>query len=184
MGDRTTVQDTYFIQSAKTLFLSLDACKALGLVPKAFPHHTQAAAPILATVETARPPRQPPPKPASLPFPPLEEHVGLLEEWLLQHFSSTTFTTTITPLPVIEGKPHHIHLAPGATPHACHTPAPVPKHWEDEVRAQLEEDVKRGVIEPVPAGEPTECALGWWWWPRSPASLGAPWTTSASVHRA
>jgi len=59
----------------------------------------------------------------------------------------------------MEGEPHHIHLVPNAVSYACHTPASVLKHWEDEVRAQLEEDIKRGVIEPVPAGEPTEwCA--------------------------
>ena len=58
----------------------------------------------------------------------------------------------------MEGKHHHIHLATGVTPHACHTPAPVPRHWEDAVKAQLDEDVRRGV-EPVPAGEPMEwCA--------------------------
>ena len=55
--------------------------------------------------------------------------------------------------------PHRIHLVPIATLRACHTPATVPKHWEAEVKAQLDKDVKRGVIELVPAGEATEwCA--------------------------
>lgn len=155
MSGHATVQDTYIIKSAKTLFLSLDTCKALKLVPEKFPHHVQAASPLSAAVQTSQP-RLLPPRPASPPFPPLEEHVERIEQWLLRHFSSTTFNTAKTPLPVMEGKPHHIHLEPGATPYACHTPAPVPKHWEDEVKAQLEEDVRRGVIEPVPAGEPTE----------------------------
>lgn len=31
----------------------------------------------------------------------------------------------------------------------------MPKHWEDEVQTQLEY-MKRGVINPIPAGEPTE----------------------------
>lgn len=56
----------------------------------------------------------------------------------------------------MEGETHHIHLAPGVTPHACHTSEPVPKHWEDEVKAQLKENAKRGVIEAVQAGEPTD----------------------------
>ena len=60
---------------------------------------------------------------------------------------------------MMAGKPHHIHLTPGAKPHACHTPATVPKHWEEEVKLQLEEDVKRGVLQPVPSGEAAEwCA--------------------------
>ena len=162
LGGHVTEQDVYFIPSAKSLFLSLGACKELGLVPKDFPHHPRLAvqAAAVAAAGSATPtPDQAPIRPATTPFPPHEEHVGRLEEWLLQHFSSTTFNTTRSPLPVMEGEPHHIHLLPNAVPHACHTPASVPKHWEDKVRAQLEEDVRRGVIEPVPAGEPTEwCA--------------------------
>ena len=113
----------------------------------------------LAADDAAAERAQPPDRPSAVPFPPREEHVQRLEGWLLQHFSASTFNTTRTPLPVMEGEPYHIHLAPGAAPYACHTPAPIPKHWEDKVRAQLEEDVRRGVIERVPAGEPTEwCA--------------------------
>lgn len=35
-------------------------------------------------------------------------------------------------LPVMKGEPHGIH-----------TPASIPKHWEDEVRAQLDEDINK-----------------------------------------
>ena len=38
---------------------------------------------------------------------------------------------------------------------AVHTPIPVPVHWRDKVKAQLDRDVQLGVIEPVPWGEPT-----------------------------
>ena len=59
----------------------------------------------------------------------------------------------------MEDKSHNIHLAPGATPQACCTPTPMPRYREDAVKAQLDEDVRRSVIELVPAGEPTEwCA--------------------------
>ena len=34
------------------------------------------------------------------------------------------------------------------------TPIPVPLHWQDAVKASLMQDVKLGVIEPVPVGEP------------------------------
>lgn len=54
------------------------------------------------------------------------------------------------------GAPPHIHLAPGAHLFACHVPASVPKHWEAEDKAQLEEDVRWGVMEPVPTGKATE----------------------------
>ncbi len=41
-----------------------------------------------------------------------------------------------------------------ATPTVHHSPIPVPIHWQDEVKAGLDRDVRLGVIEPVPVGEP------------------------------
>ena len=43
---------------------------------------------------------------------------------------------------------------PDAEPVAHHTPIPVPIHWRDAVKAGLDQDVRLGVIEPVPVGEP------------------------------
>ena len=43
---------------------------------------------------------------------------------------------------------------PDAEPVAHHTPVPVPLHWQDQVKAGLDQDVALGVIEPVPVGEP------------------------------
>ena len=39
-------------------------------------------------------------------------------------------------------------------PKVCHTPAPVPLHWQEQVKADLERDEAFGVIEKVPYGEP------------------------------
>ena len=91
-----------------------------------------------------------------MPFAPLEENIGRLQEWLLQHFSNTTFNTKKIPFPAMEGAPHHIHLVPGAKPYACHVPANVPKHWEAEVKRQIADDVKNGILKPVSHEEPTE----------------------------
>ncbi|KAK3887585.1 hypothetical protein Pcinc_008290 [Petrolisthes cinctipes] len=98
-------------------------------------------------------------RPDTVPLTPLEENVPQLEAWLLRHFSGSTFNTDRSPLPVMEGKPHSIHLLPDAKPYACHTPASVPRHWEAEVKKQLDEDIRKGILEPVPVGEVTEwCA--------------------------
>ncbi|XP_066969139.1 uncharacterized protein [Macrobrachium rosenbergii] len=156
---RHTTQEVYFVKSSIDFYLSMDACKKLGLVPETFPNHapfsdsapTAASAThtsVEATDQSARP--------STIPFSPTEENITRLEDWLLAHFSSTTFNTEREPLPVMEGKPHRIHLLPNAVPYACHTPASVPKHWEKEVKAQLEEDIKRGVLQRAPSGEPTE----------------------------
>ena len=51
--------------------------------------------------------------------------------------------------------PAHIHLIPNAKPRAHHTPIPIPLHLRDAVKKQLDEDVARGIIEPIPANEPS-----------------------------
>ena len=43
---------------------------------------------------------------------------------------------------------------PDARPTAHHTPIPVPVHWQEDVKAGLDQDVRIGVIEPVPIGTP------------------------------
>ena len=91
--------------------------------------------------------------------PHLEEKVPQLRQWLLERFSGSTFKVDKRPFPVMNGRPHHIHLVDNATPYACHTPIPIPKHWEKEVKKQIEEDVRAGILRPVPTGEVTEwCA--------------------------
>ena len=45
-------------------------------------------------------------------------------------------------------------IDPDARPVAHHTPIPVPIHWKEDVKAGLDRDVRLGVIEQVPVGEP------------------------------
>ena len=45
-------------------------------------------------------------------------------------------------------------IDPNATPVIHHIPVPVPVHWQEEVKAGLDQDIQLGVIEPVPIGEP------------------------------
>ena len=153
---RSTVQDVHFVKNVERLYLSCSACRDLGIIPQGFPQPAtvMAAAEVTESVSNGAPER-----PTTMPLQPLEENVPRLEQWLLRHFSSSTFDTESCPLRVMDGAPHHIHLREGAQPHACHTPASVPKHWAAEVKRQLDDDVERGVIRPVPAGVPTEwCA--------------------------
>ena len=152
----TTVQDVHFVKNVERLYLSCTTCKDLGLVHQDFPKPPTliAGAEVMDSGANDVPER-----PTAMPIQPLEGNVPQLEQWLLRHFSSSTFNTECYPLRVMQGSPHHIHLQEGAHPYACHTPATVPKHWAAEVRKQLDEDVKLGVIRPVPAGVPTEwCA--------------------------
>ena len=45
-------------------------------------------------------------------------------------------------------------IDPNATPFARHKPIPIPVHWQEDIYAGLEQDVKLGVLEPVPVGTP------------------------------
>ena len=53
------------------------------------------------------------------------------------------------------GPPIQIHIDPNAKPVNLRTPAPVPLHWQQQVKEELFRDVELGVLEPVPHGEPT-----------------------------
>ena len=112
VGGKTTTQDVYFyfVGTAKAHYLSLEACKSLGLIPDDFPHHSRAVATVggLHVTKDLRP------RPSEVPLTPLEENVARLEEWLLRHSSSTVFNTSRSPLSVMAGAPHRIHLKPGA----------------------------------------------------------------------
>ena len=96
-----------------------------------------------------------PPRPSELPFPCTPDNNGQMKTWLLKRYASSTFNTCPhRALPSMEGPPIEIHVEPHATPRACHTPAPVPLHWQQRVYEDLLRDEALGVIERVPYGEP------------------------------
>ena len=57
----------------------------------------------------------------------------------------------------MEGPPLEIHLDPAAKPRYVSTPSTVPLHWQDKVKADIDRDVRMGVIEPVT--EPSQWCL-------------------------
>ena len=95
----------------------------------------------------------PPKQPTPPPFPICEENRARLEEHLLQVHASSAFNTCEhQPLPIMSGKPLRLMIAPDATPTAHHKPIPVPLHWQEEVKAGLDRDMRLGVLEKVPVG--------------------------------
>jgi len=151
VGPVTTNERIFFANGVERLYLSLGACKSLCLVPPKFPCHSVS---ICSVAPLDIP--QVPTRPEEPPYELVEENVDRLEKWFLEHFGRTVFAVGRAPLPEMQGPPHHIHLRPDARPHAVHVPATVPHHFYDEVRQQLDDDIKKGIIEAVPAGEPTE----------------------------
>ena len=158
----TTRQLVYFTPSARRLFLSKHACTELGLISTNFPTigetlGTEDKHPQSNTTRKCQCPQRqiPPPKPKSPPYPATEENVDRLQKYLLEYYKSSTFNTCEhQPLPMMTGPPMRLMVDPNATPAAVHKPIPIPIHWQSEIYAGLEQDVRLGVIEPVPIGTP------------------------------
>ena len=183
MRSRTTRQIVYISQATDRFFLSMEACKELGIIPASFPSTESAAVEIPLNKTSYRgttyqagdecrggkgcptereenncscPPHQnPPPLPDTLPFPATEENRHRLEQWLLEYYKSSTFNVCEhQKLPMMSGPPMKLLIDKEATPVAHHTPIPVPIYWQDQVKSGLDQDQQLGVLEPVPIGTP------------------------------
>ncbi|ELU06622.1 hypothetical protein CAPTEDRAFT_189257 [Capitella teleta] len=146
-----TRQLTYITGSTDTLFLSCEACSALGIISNRFPTvgvafcagQDQGAAdddPSAADSTCFCPRRQGPPSlPTCLPCSPTDENRGQLQEFLVNHYRANTFNTCKRQrLPLMDCSPLKLIINPDATPVACHTPIPVPLHWQESVKAGLD----------------------------------------------
>ena len=159
-GSAETRQIIYLTDDTKRLFLSKQACIALGFISKNFPTVGETHSSVCQVTSDSAcqcPTRKPPPPvPSEIPFAPVTANRQKLETWLKDRYSSSTFNVcTHQLLPTMSGPPLRLHVNPEATPSCVHTPIPVPLHWQDQVKAALDEDVRLGVIESVAVGEPT-----------------------------
>ena len=179
-----TWQITYITDSNDKVFLSLEACVALGMISANFPqigetlnmppesiHHADTGTlhdPTIPTVSEVQhaaldytapcgcPKRTlPPPRPTEMPFQGTEENRQKSTDYLIKTYASSTFNTCKhQPLPLMESSHMRLMVDPHCQPVAHHKAIPVPLHWSEEVKAGLDQDVRLGVIEPVPIGEP------------------------------
>lgn len=164
-----TLQALYITKELKKLYVSKPCLVELGCLPTSWPYPPQPA--TCSSIQTPSMPSQednslapcgcafrqtPPPPPDKLPFPATENNRGRLEEWLLNYYSSSTFNTcSHQSLPVMAGRPLRLAVKEDATPVAHHRPYRVAIHWEEEIKAGLERDVKLGIIERVPDNDPS-----------------------------
>ena len=153
------------------MFLSSEAFVALGMITEHFPtiSETAGSSQIAAnnvkdiTMETNEvmdvsshtecgysKRETPPPIPTNLPYPRAD-----LQQYLLDRYKSSTFNTCEhQSLQLMAGPLMQLMVDSNATPVAHHTPVLVPLHWQEEVKAGLDQDVSLGVTEPVPVGDP------------------------------
>ena len=162
-----TTEMLYICDKVSGIYLSQSALKNLGVIKKTFPKTTYVAstesnkdsspartsnlAPCGCPLRTACPPR-----PTKLPFPATPDHRIDFENWIKKYYSSSAFN--VCPhqkLQVMQGEEMKISFKPDSTPHAIHKPIPIPHHWKEKVKAQLDADVALDIIEPIPQGVPT-----------------------------
>ena len=182
--ERSTRQLVYITNTTPHIFLSREGCAELGLIPHKFPkigeipkeQFSSFQCPvddkgntITSSCVPGYPPnpkdkntpcgcpvrQKMPPKPTSLPCEPTETNRLHLQQWLIDYYRSSAFNMCKNqPLILMDSPPMRLMIEPNACPTAFHTPLPVPLHWQEEVKAGLDQDVKLGVIEPVPIGNP------------------------------
>ena len=159
VGGKSTRQIVYIASNCQGLYLSQTALKDLGLLDKYFPHSHNAAT-KQANHCTCPARTSTPSRPTVIPFEPTPENVPKLKQWLLDSFASSSFNQCAhQPLPTMTGEPVKLHFKEHAEPHAVHTPIPVPHHWKQQIKDDLDRDVRLGIIEPVPQGTTVEwCA--------------------------
>ena len=98
-----------------------------------------------------------PPKPSSLPFPPVPGNIKKMKEWLLKRYASSTFNICPhRPLQQMAGPPVEIHVDKSAKPRDCKKAASIPVHWQQQVRDDIKRDEALGILERVPYGVLTE----------------------------
>ena len=173
---RITRQVVYISRNTRGLYLSERALKDLGAVPEHFPSPSnESDRSRIASQSAGRSPGRAngtaaahtapcgcpkrstvPPIPERIPYPADEDNRQKLEHWIRDHFASSAFNTCEhQPLQEMTGAPLDIQFKTDVTPSAVHTPIPVPHHWKRQVKAGLDQDVRLGIIEPVPQGTPT-----------------------------
>ena len=168
----------YISPDAHSFFLSKDAMVQLGVIPPSFPQIGSMLNPNEDTINASEMSgsdqqneqesetiavcgcmrrRLPPGKPERLPFECSLENSERMKRWLLDRYSSSTFNQCPHQLlPAMEGPPVSFHVADDSRPVKLITPAPVPLHWQEKVKQDLDRDVDLGVLERIPYGEPTD----------------------------
>ena len=165
VNKKTTRQRLYVCDHVDRIYFSKSACIDVGILPRCFPHPMESdvfdektrpdnySVSVVQTRADAQMSawQQQGPE-ASMPYLPEERNVNKLKDHLINQFPSVFNKST--PFQAMKCEPVHIHLRKDAKPWATHRPFQIPLCWKDEVKASIDRDVKDGIIEEVPIGEP------------------------------
>ena len=165
-----TRQMVHISRNCHGLYLSEQSLMDLKVIPRTFPRPTNTTSQSAASTNpccqddgsTPCPKRtSTPDRPTQVPFAPTRENLPKLEQYLLDIFATSAFNMcTREPLQGMAGAEMEIVFKDDVTkPRPAYTPIPVPHHWKQQVKADLDRDVRLGIIEKVPQGNVSEwCA--------------------------
>ena len=154
----------FVTESTNSLWIGQRTMKNMGIIDEDFPRlkatelNSRVAGMTASTAPCGCKVREKPPKrPDKLPFDPKEENVPKMREWLLRRFESSTFNKcTHERLTMMDSEPIRIHIDKNAKPVSVKQGKSVPLQWRDEVKEQLDQDVRLGILEKVPIGTPSK----------------------------
>ena len=167
-----TLQQAYIMDGTEHLYLSHEALRELGSLSESFPkaHGNQGGR--VSGVEDNREGHEsrpcsclnrtlPPPAPTELPFGAEENGIDKLREWIVDRYRASAFNTcTHQKLPMVDcAPPLQLCVDPKVKPVVCHKPGNVPLHFQEEVKAGLEKDVRLGVLRKIPTNTPVDSFL-------------------------
>ena len=166
IGKKPTKQPVYICDKVDRFYFGKKGCVDVNILSQVFLFPMNSSSQTIPSVATINqsvckdPISQvtrayPPPRTEKLPYPPLEENISKLEQYLRDKFRDAAFNRT-SPFPAMSMPPAHIHLNENAKPYARHTPIPIPFQWKKQEKESLDRDVERGIIAPVPIGTPVE----------------------------
>ena len=131
--NNSTSQPLYISNKVDKIYLSKQGCLDLIILHPNFPTPINTS---VLSIDTGSTNAQPPPTPAinsvnvsklqkNILYPPINDNVPKLKQYLLDHFNDTAFNQCIT-FPEIKPQAAHIHHKANAEPYVRHTPIPVP----------------------------------------------------------
>ena len=153
LNGKVSKQLVYVTNEVHCLFLSQKACRDLCIVTDEFPKQVAKCTAVNDENESGEkctcPKRELPPTPPALPCPATPENAGRLESYLKEVYASSAFNRCERqPLPVMNGSPPcRLFVDAEAKPFAIHKSRPVPVHWQEQVKKDLDMDVRLGILE-------------------------------------
>ena len=98
----------------------------------------------------------PPAAAEELPFDVNEGKMSKLEDYFRHRYAASTFNVCKhQPLPMMRGaEPMRFLMKEDAVPVAVHRPSQIPVHWQEKVRADIDRDIRLGVLERVRQNTP------------------------------